>query len=74
MVAAASSSAGSGACGADLVGECAALAHTLSVRMGLVAGAAAVLMLLVVAGLLRMVAFQEAAADRGPQTVWERWE
>ena len=74
LVTALSASAGIGACGIDVEGECAALAQTLSVRMGLVAGATAVLMLLVVAGLLHLVAIDETRRTEGPRTVWDRWE
>lgn len=65
------------AAGAGVVGcraadpECLALTRTLSLRVGLVAGAAAVLMLLVVIGLLRMVAQDE---DRRARTAASPWE
>lgn len=75
---------GSGAeahCGIDPHGRCAELVQTLSMRMGLVVGAAAVLMLLVVAGLLRMVAHDEARregfvgapAGRGERSERDAW-
>lgn len=47
-------------CRFDTVGVCHALVRTLSVRVGLVAGGMAVLMMLIVAGLLKMTAEDEA--------------
>lgn len=46
-------------CGHDPTGECSSLVRTLSFRVGLVAGIATVLMLLLVAGLNRMVILDE---------------
>ena len=45
-------------------GACDALVRTLSLRMGIVAGVATVLALLMVAGLLRMVALDEERRSR----------
>lgn len=46
-------------CGHDPSGECSGLVRMLSFRVGLVAGVVAVLMLLLVAGLHRMMALDE---------------
>lgn len=59
VVAVAAAGPGALACRTDPAGECQALTQTLAIRVGLVAGAATVLMLLVVAGLLRMVVQDE---------------
>lgn len=60
LVTRASSGVGSGMCRDQLARECLALTRTYSFRVGLVVGGMAVLMLLMVAGLLRMVALDEA--------------
>jgi hypothetical protein len=65
VVAASATAAAIGGCRSDLDGQCRALMRSLSLRMGLVAGVAAVVMLLVVVGLLRMVAQDE---DRRAET------
>lgn len=49
-----------GTCGHDPSGECLSLVRMLSLRVGLVAGLATVLMLLLVAGLHRMVTLDES--------------
>jgi hypothetical protein len=54
FAATASAWANVGLCGNDPGGECFVLVRTLSLRVGLVAGAATALMLLVVMGLHRM--------------------
>jgi hypothetical protein len=59
IAATASTWANVGTCGHDPTGECSTLVRTLSFRVGLVAGIATVLMLLLVAGLHRMVIFDE---------------
>lgn len=59
FAASASSWANVEACGHDPGGECSTLVRTLSLRVGLVAGMATVLMLLLVAGLHRMVVLDE---------------
>ena len=65
------------AAGAGVVGcragdpECLALTRTLSLRVGLVAGAASMVMLLVVAGLLRMVSHDEERRARTAGSPWE---
>jgi hypothetical protein len=46
-------------CGHDPSGECSALVRMLSFRVGLVVGVATVMMLLLVAGLHRMMVFDE---------------
>jgi uncharacterized membrane protein len=46
-------------CGHDPSGECSSLVRTLSLRVGLVVGVATVLMLLLVAGLHRMIILDE---------------
>ncbi len=70
VVAAASVSAGNAGCGAAPGEECLALARMLAIRTGLVAGIATVVMLLVVAGLLKMVAHDEARRAE-PASTWE---
>lgn len=72
-MAATSAATGALMCRFDTVGACHTLVRTLSVRVGIVAGGMAVLMMLLVAGLLRMSAEDEerrevrdeAAPDRG---------
>jgi hypothetical protein len=64
------SGVGSGLCRDHLATECLALTRTYSLRVGLVAGAVAVLMLLMVAGLLRMVAENEARSGEAAGA-WE---
>jgi hypothetical protein len=59
VAAAASTWANVRTCGPDPGGECSTLVRMLSFRIGLVAGVATVLMLLLVAGLHRMVVFEE---------------
>lgn len=59
FAASASTWANVGTCGHDPGGECSSLVRTLSVRVGLVAGMATVLMLLLVAGLHQMIVFDE---------------
>ena len=59
IAATASTWANVGTCGHDPSGECSTLVRMLSFRVGLVAGVATVLMLLIVAGLHRMVVFDE---------------
>jgi hypothetical protein len=59
FAATASTWANAGTCGHDPSGECVSLVRTLSLRVGLVAGLATVLMLLLVAGLHRMVILDE---------------
>jgi hypothetical protein len=59
FAATASNWANVGTCGHDPGGECLSLVRTLSFRVGLVAGFATVLMMLLVAGLHRMVMFDE---------------
>lgn len=78
--AAAAWSAASGAfvCRPDTVGACHALVRSLAVRVGVLAGGMAVLMLLLVAGLLRMAAQDEERRvfrESGePASLWgERW-
>jgi len=60
VAATASTWANRGACGPDPGGECFGLVRMLSVRVGLVTGTAAVLMVLIMAGLHRMVLLEEA--------------
>ena len=55
----ASRGAGVDACGADLEGECARLVQSFALRSGLLVGGVTVMMQLTVAGLLRMVSFEE---------------
>lgn len=71
VVAAAATASGIVGCSQDPSGECHALARTLSVRVGLVAGLAAIMMLLVVVGLLRMVAHDERHREEAPASLWE---
>ncbi|MGH2740556.1 MAG: hypothetical protein ACRDH6_08770 [Actinomycetota bacterium] len=59
VVSVAAAGTGALACQTDPAGECQALTQTLAIRVGVVAGAATILMLLLVAGLLRMVAQDE---------------
>lgn len=59
VVAGLAAGTGALACRSDPAGECHALTQTLAVRVGLVTGAATIMMLLVVAGLLRMVVQDE---------------
>lgn len=59
FAATASNWANVGTCGHDPGGECLSLVRMLSLRVGFVAGLATVLMLLLVAGLHRMVMFDE---------------
>lgn len=59
FAATASTWANVGTCGRDPSGECSSLVRTLSLRVGLVVGIATVLMLLLVAGLHRMIIFDE---------------
>jgi hypothetical protein len=59
LAATASTWANVGTCGHDPSGECSSLVRMLSLRVGVVAGIATVLMLLLVAGLHRMVIFDE---------------
>lgn len=59
LVALASTGAGIELCGADLDGQCAAIARSFALRTGLLVGGVTVLMQLTVAGLLRMVAIEE---------------
>jgi uncharacterized membrane protein len=59
FAATASNWANVGTCGHDPGGECLSLVRTLSLRVGFVAGFATVLMMLLVAGLHRMVMFDE---------------
>ena len=70
FAASASTWANVGACGHDPGGECSDLVRTLSLRVGLVAGIATVLMLLLVAGLHRMVVLDERrrALEAHPDT------
>lgn len=70
LVAAASLAAGNEGCGVAAREECLALARMLAIRTGLVAGIATVVMLLVVAGLLKMVAHDEARRGE-PASTWE---
>lgn len=59
-------------CTSDLEGECVALARTLALRAGFVAGIATVVMLLLVAGLLRMVLMDEARrTEARREALWE---
>jgi hypothetical protein len=69
-VARASSGVGNGFC-RDLAEECLALTRTYSLRVGVVAGAVTVLMLLTVAGLLRMAAQDEARRAEAAAAGWE---
>lgn len=55
----ASAGSNAGLCATDPESVCDGLVRTLSLRMGLVAGVATVLVLLTMAGLLRMVALDE---------------
>lgn len=72
VVAALAVAVGTSTCGQDLGGECLALARTFAVRVGLVTGAVAVIMLLTVAGLARMAAHDEARrARQAEETAWE---
>lgn len=68
IAATASTWANLGTCGHDPTGECSSLVRTLSFRVGVVAGIATVLMLLLVAGLNRMVVLDERrrAIERHP--------
>jgi hypothetical protein len=67
IAATASTWANVGTCGHDPTGECPTLVRMLSFRVGLVAGVATVLMLLLVAGLHRMIAVEEGRrADEAP--------
>jgi hypothetical protein len=59
FAASASTWANVGTCGHDPGGECSSLVRMLSLRVGLVAGMATVLMLLLVAGLHQMIVFDE---------------
>lgn len=59
VVAAASAATGGIACRGGSAEECLDLARTLALRVGLVTGLVTVLMLLLVAGLLRMVVQDE---------------
>lgn len=59
FAASASTWANVGTCGYDPGGECSSLVRTLSLRVGFVAGMATVLMLLLMAGLHRMMVFDE---------------
>lgn len=70
VVAAVAVSAGNDGCGASARQECFELARMLALRTGLVAGVATVVMLLVVAGLLKMVAHDEARR-REPASTWD---
>jgi hypothetical protein len=70
VVAAASVAAGNDGCGAAPREECLELARMFAVRTGLVAGVATVVMLLVVAGLLKMVAHDEARRVE-PASTWD---
>jgi uncharacterized membrane protein YjfL (UPF0719 family) len=56
VVAATAATTGVLMCRFDTVGECHALVRALSLRVGVVAGVMAIVMLLLVAGLLRMTA------------------
>jgi len=71
VVAAVSGSDAAARCGADPYGHCVALVETLSRRMGLLVGGTAVLMLLMVAGLLRMVSQDEARREQTASAPWE---
>lgn len=71
VVAAVSAGVGAVMCRYDLEGECVALARTLALRVGLVAGAAAVIMLLMVAGLIRMAAQDEARRRTAEDSPWD---
>ena len=71
VVAAVSGSDAAARCGADTSGQCVELVRTLSARMGLLVGGTAVLMMLVVAGLLRMVSQDEARRERTASAPWE---
>lgn len=71
VVARASNGVGNGICRDHLAEECLALTRTYSLRVGLVAGAVTVLMLLMVAGLLRMVAQDEARRAEAAGGSWE---
>lgn len=62
--------AGNEGCGAAARDECLELARMFAVRTGLVAGVATVVMLLLVAGLLKMVAHDEARRAE-PASTWE---
>lgn len=70
-VARASSGVGAGFCRDPMAEECLALTRTYSVRVGLVAGAVTVMMLLMVAGLLRMAAQDEARRAEAAAPGWE---
>jgi hypothetical protein len=60
VVAAVASAAGTSLCGAgEAGGQCYELTRKLAIRVGVVSGLMAVLMLLIVAGLLRMLTQQD---------------
>ena len=59
VVAFTSSGTGVAACGADLDGECVAIARSFALRTGLMVGVMTIVMQLTVAGLLRMVVIEE---------------
>lgn len=70
VVAAVAISAGNQGCGSGAREECFELARMLAIRTGLVAGIATMVMVLVVAGLLKMVAHDEARRAE-PASTWE---
>jgi uncharacterized membrane protein YjfL (UPF0719 family) len=68
VVAATSATTGVLMCRFDTVGACHALVRSLSLRVGLVAGGMAILMLLLVAGLLKMTAEDEERREVRDET------
>ncbi|HEX6207912.1 MAG TPA: hypothetical protein VF058_06075 [Actinomycetota bacterium] len=70
VVAAVAIGAGNDGCGASAREECFELARMLAIRTGLVAGIATMVMLLLVAGLLKMVAHDEARRTE-PASPWD---